>query len=129
MYIFEERDKIARKVADLLCENLNLIIVSLNLFNESISVGIRTDLCYTVYIIRYHEYNICIESEEFQMLQNRTSIRSQKCNTTLSTKELFIEYENDKLFALETVNDLSAVKSLLQAVPVEVLCEFFEIKL
>lgn len=129
MYTFEERDKIAREVANLLCENLNLVIVSLNLFNESISVGVRTDICYTVYVIRYNEHNICIDSEEFQMLGHRTSIRSVKCNTTLSTKELLEEYSNGNIFALETINDLSAVKPLLEAVPVEVLCKFFEIKL
>lgn len=131
MFQYEKRDMLARQVATLLCKNLNLQIVSFNLFSEAITIGTKHEYAGTEnsYIIRYHEDNTYIDNIDFLMLGHRTTIRNDKSATGLSTKELFEEYNNDKLFALETVNDLRSVKTLLEAVPIEVLCEFFEIKL
>lgn len=121
----------AQKIAEYLSSYLNLEIVSNNLFNCAITVGKKyehsTD---NIYIISYNNYNgNYIDHKHYQMLPHRLSIRAPNNSCTLSTKELFDEFKNNNMFALETVHDLSTVKPLLEAVPIEVLCTFFEIKL
>lgn len=121
----------AQKIAEYLSAYLDLDIVSNNLFNGTITVGLKLEhTTDNVYIISYNNHNgAYIDNKCYQMLPHRLSIRTEEYSATLSTKDLLTEYSNNNMFALETVHDLSTVKPLLEAVPIEVLCSFFEIKL
>lgn len=121
----------AQKVAEYLSEYFDLEIVSNNLFNGTIGVGVKLEhASHAIYVISYNNHSgAYIDNKDYQMLPHRLSIRTKDNTCTLSTKELLTEFSNNNMFALETVYDLSTVKPLLEAVPIEVLCAFFEIKL
>lgn len=129
--MLNSQEHAAQKIAEYLSAYLDLEIVSNNLFNCTIAIGEKLEhTSHAIYVISYNNHNgSYIDNKYYQMLPHRLSIRTQDYSATLSTKDLLTEYSNNNMFALETVHDLSTVKPLLEAVPIEVLCTFFEIKL